>query len=161
MQFIITNGKQFAEIAFDTRLPSWYYANVQGTFTKEFGGHVDLIRIHPQDSVCGVSYLAVLAGPDGMNFCLVKYPEVTNKMLADAKRRLRADRDVVRFTVLRLKERVEFTPPFVHPLWCIEAAEAITGNKYCDRDVFIPTNLGDKSTQGIADIIFKKWEAYQ
>ena len=47
-----------------------------------------------------------------------------------------------------------------HPLWCIKAAEIITGEGYRDPEgVKVSTEYGEKTCEGVADIIYRQWKS--
>ena len=51
----------------------------------------------------GIPYNSYLAGPDGVEIELYPSPKDTNEKIAQVKHSLRNQRDVVRFTIRRLK----------------------------------------------------------
>jgi len=52
----------------------------------------------------GVVFVDELASIDGCNFYLIKTPETTQKQIAEAKRWLRQNRDVVKFYIAKIRE---------------------------------------------------------
>lgn len=94
-----------------------YYGEVQNAFQRATGkgsdpfAYVAMIRLDDPETVCGVPYTWGLAGPNGAAFELLSLPPHDTEAIANAKRKLRHDRDVVSLSVRRVERLIEFTQP--------------------------------------------------
>lgn len=69
---------------------------------------VEMRTLYPDQCISGVYYSEVLAGAQGMNFELLKFPETQEEDLKKCRARLKRDRDVVTISILRVDQWIDF-----------------------------------------------------
>lgn len=111
---IHAHGKgRFIEVG---NISSDEYGEIQEQFATEAKGgppanvyekYAEMERLYPECvTSSGVPYTWGLAGPDGAWFQLIATPNTTEEQLRESKDQLRRERDVVRCSVLRIKEMI-------------------------------------------------------
>lgn len=97
-----TSSDQFAEMQIN------FATEAKGGPPKDvYEKYADMERLHPECVTSnGIPYTWGLAGPDGAWFMLIATPDTSEEELQSAKEQLRRERDVVRCSVLRIKELI-------------------------------------------------------
>jgi hypothetical protein len=96
--------------------PADEYEQIRQQFAREVRGGTPpadewdcahLVRLYPYNRTStGMYYESCLAGPDGMDFCLIVLPDRGASDVAIAEEELRRARDVCTLKILRIREMV-------------------------------------------------------
>jgi len=108
---IMNNKGDFAELETLPSDQSQYYTKVYEKFDELVGDtSSQIVNLYEDQMENGVPYTYDLCC-SGMMAMFYQFPGVTNKIVAQAKRDLKSDHDVVSVRVKKLKTKIEFSMP--------------------------------------------------
>ena len=111
-KMLIVNEKGlFAEVSIAPQDQSPYYSKVYEKFDTLIGDNSSgIITLYEDQTENGIPYTYDLVC-DGMMAMFYQFPGVTKEQVAQAKRDLKSNHDVVSISVKKLKRQIEFTMP--------------------------------------------------
>ena len=106
MKYLIHNDKVGQWVEVPAGASSDHYGELQTAFEAKHGQYAEMVRFASWEKAGNVFYSESLAGPEGASFRLYQLPGITNAEIAEAKKQLRRERDVVRLTTIKIREYV-------------------------------------------------------
>jgi hypothetical protein len=108
--------------------PSEYYLAVETALIRstrsETDAYVRWFTLYEDQQIRGIPYTSALAGPDGMDFTLIVFPDMPEETVRLAKAQLRREQDVVQLRVVRIKAWLDFKLP-PRPLYKLQQRGAV------------------------------------